>query len=119
MAGVQPLYWVISAPADGSKENTWKTLQAKTTRESDISVNYKFDVPELRVGTLDSLMALSDDLHKLDQYVESVTHKTERELRDHAKGPEAPTINQSECPLRVARCLRARAATQGPRAAIL
>jgi V-type H+-transporting ATPase subunit C len=58
-------YWLISAPAEnGSKEETFKNLQRAT---SDMSANYKMKIPELRVGTLDSLMALSDDLERIDR----------------------------------------------------
>lgn len=60
------LYWLVSAPeCDGSKERTWNLVQQKTTYEHDFSINYKFTLPELRVGTLDSLLVLSDDLVKV------------------------------------------------------
>lgn len=38
-------------------------------------MNYKFHIPDLKVGTLDQLVGLSDDLGKLDTYVEQVTRK--------------------------------------------
>mmetsp|Transcript_34626 Transcript_34626/g.54058 ORF Transcript_34626/g.54058 Transcript_34626/m.54058 type:complete len:112 (+) Transcript_34626:109-444(+) len=59
-------FWLISAPGEnGSKEDTWKSLQRAT---NELSTNYKLKVPELRVGTLDSLMTLSDDLERIDRY---------------------------------------------------
>lgn len=33
----------------------------------EMSENYKLKIPELRVGTLDSLMSLSDDLDRIDR----------------------------------------------------
>ncbi len=58
-------YWLISAPAEnGSKEETWKNLNRAT---SEMSSNHKMRIPELRVGTLDSLMTLSDDLERIDR----------------------------------------------------
>ena len=39
---------------------------------------FKFEVPSLMVGTLDSLMTLSDDLGKTDQIVESIVRKIEK-----------------------------------------
>ena len=39
---------------------------------------FKFEVPSLMVGTLDSLMTLSDDLGKTDAIVESIVRKVEK-----------------------------------------
>lgn len=47
---------------------------------------FKFEVPSLTVGTLDTLMQLSDDLVKTDGVVESTVRKIEKtasELADH------------------------------------
>jgi len=74
------LYWLISAPK--TNEDTFNTLNKKTSDETDFSVNYKFVVPDLKVGTLDSLMALSDDLVKMDAHVENVTRKISGQLFD-------------------------------------
>lgn len=41
-------------------------------------------MPELRVGTLDSLLALSDDLVKVNNLVEAVTQKIKRQVIDLA-----------------------------------
>eukprot|EP00286_Rhodomonas_abbreviata_P025011 CAMPEP_0181309992 /NCGR_PEP_ID=MMETSP1101-20121128/12328_1 /TAXON_ID=46948 /ORGANISM="Rhodomonas abbreviata, Strain Caron Lab Isolate" /LENGTH=395 /DNA_ID=CAMNT_0023416551 /DNA_START=138 /DNA_END=1325 /DNA_ORIENTATION=- len=77
------VYWLISAPAEsGSKEETFKNLKRMTSEMAD---NYKMDVPALRVGTLDSLMTLSDDLERQDRYVEGAVHRFEKELLE--KGP--------------------------------
>ena len=39
---------------------------------------FKFEVPSLMVGTLDSLITLSDDLGKTDQLIESIVRKVEK-----------------------------------------
>ncbi|CAM6013027.1 unnamed protein product [Sphagnum balticum] len=39
-----------------------------------------FHIPDLRVGTLDSLLALTDDLTKANSVVEGVTHKLKRQI---------------------------------------
>jgi len=44
----------------------------------------QFNVPELRVGTLDSLLALSDDLVRVSALVESVASKIQRQVIDLA-----------------------------------
>jgi len=73
-------FWLISAPK--TREDTFNTLNKKTADEHDFSVNYKFQVPDLKVGTLDSLMALSDELNKIDLTVEHTTRKIANQLFD-------------------------------------
>ncbi|KAK3262273.1 V-type proton ATPase subunit C [Cymbomonas tetramitiformis] len=76
-------FWLISLPVDsgGSKDSCWNQLKQKTL-EADLSVNYKLAVPGLRVGTLDSLLALSDDLVKITAVAESTTAKVRRQIGD-------------------------------------
>ena len=45
------------------------------TTKQQLSSNWKFHIPDLKVGTLDQLVGLSDDLGKVDSYVEQVTRK--------------------------------------------
>ena len=47
-----------------------------------MSSNWKFHIPDLKVGTLDQLVGLSDDLGKVDSYVEQVTRKLANYLGD-------------------------------------
>ncbi|KAK9891236.1 hypothetical protein WA026_013549 [Henosepilachna vigintioctopunctata] len=54
---------------------TWETMNNLTSKQNSLSVNYKFQIPDLKVGTLDQLVGLSDDLGKLDAFVEQVTRK--------------------------------------------
>ncbi|XP_059468919.1 V-type proton ATPase subunit C [Neocloeon triangulifer] len=68
-------YWLISAPGEKTCQQTWETLNNVTSKQNNLSVNYKFHIPDLKVGTLDQLVGLSDDLGKLDSFVDSVTKK--------------------------------------------
>ena len=43
-------------------------------------VKIKLFVPELKIGTLDSLLALSDDLQKINGQIENVTQKIKRQI---------------------------------------
>lgn len=75
-------YWLVSVPTDGAlgkKDAILSTL--KSHMPSDV-VTKPLKVPELKVGTLDSLMALSDDLERVDRYVEGVVHRLEKEIRN-------------------------------------
>ncbi|XP_060527467.1 V-type proton ATPase subunit C isoform X2 [Cylas formicarius] len=68
-------YWLISAPGDKTCQQTWETMNNLTSKQNSLCVNYKFHIPDLKVGTLDQLVGLSDDLGKLDAFVEQVTRK--------------------------------------------
>ncbi|XP_060068198.1 V-type proton ATPase subunit C 1-A-like [Ylistrum balloti] len=68
-------FWLISAPGDKTCQQTWENLCNMTSRQNSLSTNYKFAIPDLKVGTLDILVGLSDELGKLDAYCESVTRK--------------------------------------------
>ncbi|KAK4299479.1 hypothetical protein Pmani_028241 [Petrolisthes manimaculis] len=68
-------YWLISAPGDKTCQQTWEKMNNLTALQNQLSVNHKFNLPDLKVGTLDQLVGLSDDLAKLDTYVETVTRK--------------------------------------------
>ncbi|XP_043277646.1 V-type proton ATPase subunit C isoform X2 [Venturia canescens] len=68
-------YWLISAPGDKTCQQTWDTMNNLTSKQNSLSANYKFHIPDLKVGTLDQLVGLSDDLGKLDAFVEQVTRK--------------------------------------------
>ncbi|KAH8297274.1 hypothetical protein KR044_009272 [Drosophila immigrans] len=68
-------YWIISAPGDKTCQQTFDTMNNLTSKQHNLCSNYKFHIPDLKVGTLDQLVGLSDDLGKLDTYVEQITRK--------------------------------------------
>uniref|UniRef100_A0A8C7NJD0 V-type proton ATPase subunit C n=1 Tax=Oncorhynchus mykiss TaxID=8022 RepID=A0A8C7NJD0_ONCMY len=53
-----------------------------TTRNNNLSTNNKFNIPDLKVGTLDVLVGLSDDLAKLDSFIEGVVKKVSQYMAD-------------------------------------
>ncbi|MEE6463374.1 hypothetical protein FKM82_005886 [Ascaphus truei] len=63
-------FWLISAPGEKTCQQTWEKLLAATTKSNNLSSNAKFNMPDLKVGTLDVLVGLSDELAKLDSFVE-------------------------------------------------
>lgn len=75
-------YWLISAPGEKTCQQTWETLNNVTSKYNDLCKNYKFSIPDLKVGTLDTLVGLCDDLAKLDTYVESVCRKLAACIQD-------------------------------------
>lgn len=76
------MWWLVSLPHGGQgPESTWSQLQELSTYANDYSSNFKFALPEgFRVGTLDSLLGLSDDLAKVNAAVEGAVNKIRRQL---------------------------------------
>jgi V-type H+-transporting ATPase subunit C len=74
-------YILVSLPLQGSSSSSaWENLQHGISKIAFDIATYKFHIPDLRVGTLDSLLALSDDLTKANSVVEGVTHKVKRQI---------------------------------------
>jgi len=66
-------FWLISTPGD--KYHGLAPFDLLNGKTEGLSGNTKFNLPELKVGTLDILVGLSDDLGKLDVIVEGVVRK--------------------------------------------
>ncbi|NXC70318.1 VATC1 ATPase, partial [Anhinga anhinga] len=75
-------FWLISAPGEKTCQQTWEKLHAATTKNNNLSTNSKFNIPDLKVGTLDVLVGLSDELAKLDTFVEGVVKKVAQYMAD-------------------------------------
>lgn len=67
--------WLISAPGEKTCQQTWEVMNNVTAKQNQLSTNYKFHIPDLKVGTLDVLVGLSDELGKLDGFCEGVARK--------------------------------------------
>ncbi|KAK9272060.1 hypothetical protein L1049_002429 [Liquidambar formosana] len=75
-------YWVVSLPVQNSASSLWSRLQEAISKHSFDTPLYRFDIPNLRVGTLDSLLALSDDMLKSNIFIEGVSHKIRRQIEE-------------------------------------
>lgn len=73
-------YLLVSVPTDGSPKNTKSKLQAAVDKYSSQVTNFK--IPQLKIGTLDQLMKLSDVLQTVDVQGEQVVKKIERSFYD-------------------------------------
>mmetsp|Transcript_7750 Transcript_7750/g.8983 ORF Transcript_7750/g.8983 Transcript_7750/m.8983 type:complete len:420 (-) Transcript_7750:1151-2410(-) len=73
-------YFVVAISNDGgAPEQAYRKMQsAGACPEAPYAEMFKFEVPSLTVGTLDTLMTLSDDLVKTDSVVEQTVRKIER-----------------------------------------
>lgn len=74
-------YWLISAPGEKTPQQTLESLEKATSR-NDLCKTYRLNLPDLKVGTLDTLVGLSDDLAKLDSYVDQVARKIAAAIAD-------------------------------------
>lgn len=73
--------YVIAAISNSGQapETSYRQLQnAAACPAAPFGEMFKLEVPSLMVGTLDSLMNLSDDLGKTDSVVESIVRKVEK-----------------------------------------
>lgn len=71
--------WLVSVPFDRTAQETLDNVASST---SSMGVTFRFPIPELKVGTLDTLVALTDELGKHDSFCESVTRKLVSSLND-------------------------------------
>ena len=62
--------WLVTVPNKKESPNTVFSNLASSLEAKGQCQLYRFEIPELVVGTLDSLMALSDDLNKIGAQVE-------------------------------------------------
>ncbi|XP_061073426.1 V-type proton ATPase subunit C 1-B [Conger conger] len=80
-------FWVISVPLDKVSLQSLEKLNRAASKTRLASV-FRFPIPELKVGTLDVLLSVSDDLSRLDAYTESVIQRTAQcmlEVMEHSK----------------------------------
>lgn len=86
--------WLVCVPNYGASPD--KTIQALgAVTSNDCGAVHKFETPALVVGTLDSLVGLSDELVKLNTQVENVVRKVERQYTEIA-GSSAEVLRINE-----------------------
>ncbi|KAH7657471.1 ATPase V1 complex subunit C protein [Dioscorea alata] len=94
-------YWMVSLPVQNSASSLWSRLQESISKRSFDTPLYRFNVPNLRVGTLDSLLSLSDDLLKSNSFIEGVSHKIRRQIEEleKASGVEGGALTVDGVPV--------------------
>ncbi|GLD56343.1 V-type proton ATPase subunit C 1-B-like protein [Lates japonicus] len=73
--------WLISVPLDKTSLTSVEKLK-RTIAKTNLASCCKFLIPDLKVGILDSLLSMSDDLSRLDTLTESVIKKTCQCMRE-------------------------------------
>ncbi|KAF7249587.1 hypothetical protein EG68_09777 [Paragonimus skrjabini miyazakii] len=76
-------FWIISLPGERNPDQVFQRLNAALSKHNGLSSQWKVEIPpDLKVGTLDVLVGLSDELAKLDAYGESITKKLAQYMAD-------------------------------------
>ncbi|CAL8076677.1 unnamed protein product [Calicophoron daubneyi] len=76
-------FWIISLPGERNPDEVFQRLNNTLAKYSGLSQQWKFNIPtDLKVGTLDVLVGLSDELAKLDVYAEGITRKVATYMGD-------------------------------------
>ncbi|KAG0038904.1 Vacuolar ATP synthase subunit C [Podila clonocystis] len=86
-----PEYWFVSAPGEGNRTVAFQNFKAKiASSQNDFSEVAPLPIPEFKIGTLDTLVLLSEDLAKQDTAFESSANKLVDVIRS-LLGAEAAT----------------------------
>mmetsp|Transcript_24832 Transcript_24832/g.37276 ORF Transcript_24832/g.37276 Transcript_24832/m.37276 type:complete len:443 (+) Transcript_24832:58-1386(+) len=77
-------YWLATFPNEHRVESQThaQIAEAVASSKHDYCTIHQFDMPALLVGTLDSLISLSDDLTKVDMACEQAVRKIERQFHE-------------------------------------
>jgi V-type H+-transporting ATPase subunit C len=81
MSELKSPLWLIAVPTDNSATVTFDKLNTRTAAKN-LSENFRFSIPTLKVGTLDTLMKLSDSVATGDSEAEQLVKKLQRTYID-------------------------------------
>jgi V-type H+-transporting ATPase subunit C len=96
MADKNEEYFIVAFPsAQDGHDSTWRTLEKHISGPDSVASLFHFDVPQLRVGTLEKLLAGGDTLSKLDDNVRQITRKIERAFADVIDSAETLQVENS------------------------
>ncbi|KAI9258026.1 CRE-VHA-11 protein [Phascolomyces articulosus] len=80
-------YTLVSVPALGQSQNTLLNIKSKLASYAE---THPFNIPEFKIGTLDALVLLSDELTKYDTAFEQAVNKIADVLSNLVRGqPDA------------------------------
>lgn len=88
-------YVIMSLPvrAEGEKPTVWNQHVDFVTKEK-IGRSAQFEIPDLPVGTFDTLMSLSDELGRVDTFAESLCRKVITTLTELYNSPSLRPLHK-------------------------
>ncbi|XP_066497597.1 V-type proton ATPase subunit C 1-B [Hoplias malabaricus] len=85
-------FWLISVPLDKASSQSLEKLK-RAAAKAGLGSSFRFHIPELKVGTLDVLLSVADDLCKLDSYTEGVMKKTSQCMTEVMEPKSVAEVN--------------------------
>ena len=95
-------YYLLALPASGY--GTDAVFDGLSSLLADVAETAQFPIPNFKIGTLDTLVILSEEMSKLDGQFEGVVLKTAETIRGLLEGDEIKTSQQlsvSDCKLKL------------------
>lgn len=86
-------FWCVALPNKQDESATLKEINQSLCTSDDLAEVFHFDIPSLRVGTLERLMNSGDQLAKADLAIEGVIRKIERQFNEVNLNNEALTVD--------------------------
>lgn len=80
--------WVVSAPNESGR-SSFKSINDALSAKLSLCESYILQLPEFRVGTLDSLIAVADAISRDEKNLESTVDRVLRQYRDLVDQPTA------------------------------
>lgn len=84
--------WVVSAPNEGGR-SSFQSIHASLAKKAALCDAFLLQLPELRVGTLDSLIAVADAIARDEKTLESMVDRVLRQYRDLVSQPAVPLVD--------------------------
>lgn len=84
--------WVVSAPNEDGR-SSFASIKSSLDDSTSLCSAYRFHLPTLRVGTLDSLIAVADAITRDDKTLESSVDRVLRQYRDLAPNASLPPVD--------------------------
>lgn len=85
-------YFIVSFPGTPEPSDTLKKVQDSIGGIEHVN---PVTIPNLKVGTLDSLLNVADRVEKVDQYIQQVAFKVEKQLYEINKKEEMLKVDDS------------------------
>ncbi|KAJ6253524.1 v-type proton atpase subunit c [Anaeramoeba flamelloides] len=95
------MFWLITGPPVEGDQKVQLRQKRRLTNIANFGKNLgevsKFKMPHLKIGTIDSLMTLSDDLNKIDNFVYTVSKRIAEQLNNLSrKKPSLQSLQSSK-----------------------
>lgn len=84
--------WVVSAPNENGR-SSFESIKSSLDEKMALCTAHRFHLPKLRVGTLDSLIAVADAISRDDKMLESMVERVLRQYRDLISGNGVPSVD--------------------------